>query len=110
NALSELRREYASRILTEADILLNPVEQFKKWFTEATTVEEKEPNAMALATADSDGKVSNRMVLLKGIENGQFRFFTNYLSKKGKQIDNNPQAALLFWWPSLERQVRIEGS
>lgn len=107
--ISELRQEYASRILTEAEVNSDPFTQFDTWFSEASEVLEKEPNAMSLATAGKDGKPANRMVLLKGIEDGGFCFFTNYLSRKGNQLSENPFAALLFWWPTLERQVRIEG-
>jgi pyridoxamine 5'-phosphate oxidase len=109
NDISALRQEYASRILTEAEINPDPFTQFDIWFQEATKAMQTEPNAMALATADKSGKPSNRMVLLKGIEEGGFCFFTNYLSKKGEQLSENPYSALLFWWSSLERQVRIEG-
>lgn len=107
--ISELRKEYASRILTEAEVNPDPFVQFDLWFKEAAEALEIEPNAMALATADKSGKPANRMVLLKGIEDGGFCFFTNYLSRKGKQLSDNPFAALLFWWSTLERQVRIEG-
>lgn len=109
NDISALRQEYASRILTEAEINPDPFIQFNIWFQEASKANETEPNAMALATADKSGKPSNRMVLLKGIEEGGFCFFTNYQSKKGVQLSENPFAALLFWWSHLERQVRIEG-
>ncbi len=109
NDISALRQEYASRILTEAEINPDPFIQFNIWFQEASKAMETEPNAMALATADKSGKPSNRMVLLKGIEVGGFCFFTNYLSRKGENLSENPFAALLFWWSHLERQVRIEG-
>ena len=107
--IADLRQEYASRILTEAEVNPDPFIQFYIWFQEASQVMEIEPNAMALATADISGKPSNRMVLLKGIEDGGFCFFTNYQSRKGENLSENPFAALLFWWSTLERQVRIEG-
>lgn len=109
NDISALRQEYSTRILTEAEINPDPFIQFNIWFQEASKAMETEPNAMALATADKSGKPSNRMVLLKGIEDGGFCFFTNYLSRKGENLSENPFAALLFWWSHLERQVRIEG-
>ncbi|MBK7426537.1 MAG: pyridoxamine 5'-phosphate oxidase [Saprospiraceae bacterium] len=109
NDISALRQEYASHILTETEINPDPFTQFNIWFKEATEAKEPEPNAMALATAEISGKPSNRMVLLKGIEEGGFCFFTNYLSKKGEHLSENPFAALLFWWYTLERQIRIEG-
>ncbi|MCB0739106.1 MAG: pyridoxamine 5'-phosphate oxidase [Bacteroidetes bacterium] len=85
------------------------MEQFNVWFNEALKAEVLEPNAMTLATASSNGSPSCRVVLLKGVDNG-FVFFTNYLSRKGSHLLENPNACLNFFWPELERQVRIEGS
>jgi pyridoxamine 5'-phosphate oxidase len=87
----------------------DPVRQFEKWFDEALSSEVIEPNAMNLATANEHAKPSARMVLLKGLENNRFQFFTNYQSSKAKDLDKNPACALTFFWPELERQVRIEG-
>lgn len=88
----------------------NPLNIFKEWFSEARgDVKIAEPNAMALATSTLDGKPSVRMVLLKGFDDDGFKFFTHYKSRKGQELEVNPEAYLLFYWPSLERQVRIEG-
>ena len=107
--ISELRKDYKFKALLETDILSDPIEQFKVWFDEALHAHLLEPNAMCLSTVDNN-QPSSRYVLLKGIEQGGFVFFTNYESKKGVQLAQNSQAALLFYWPSLERQVRIEGT
>jgi pyridoxamine 5'-phosphate oxidase len=107
--LHNLRQEYEAEPLTEGTIDKDPINQFEKWFAEALQSELPEPNAMTLATANVDFKPSARIVLLKGIENGSFIFFTNYSSRKGKELLWNPYAALLFFWNELHRQVRIEG-
>jgi pyridoxamine 5'-phosphate oxidase len=107
--LQNLRQEYEEAPLNEDSILKNPIMQFKKWFDEAVKAQLPEPNAMTLATANVDFKPSARIVLLKGIENGSFIFFTNYESRKGKELLWNPYATLLFFWNELHRQVRIEG-
>lgn len=83
--------------------------QFGKWFEEAVAANHPEPNALTLSTVSADGRPSARIVLLKGIENKKFIFYTNYQSQKGKELDNNPACALTFFWPALERQVRVEG-
>lgn len=88
----------------------NPLRQFEQWYAEAVATGMKLPDAMALATATRKGGPSVRMVLLRGLTNGGFAFFTNYESRKGTELAQNPRAALLFHWPVLERQVRIEGS
>jgi pyridoxamine 5'-phosphate oxidase len=108
-AIASLRREYAREQLDESHVNENPVQQFNHWFAEAVKAEVVEPNAMTLATADAKGHPSARIVLLKGVDNG-FMFYTNYESHKGKQLAQNPHAALLFFWAELERQVRIEGT
>ncbi len=87
----------------------DPIKQFAKWFEDAEAAHPKLPNAMTLATATSDGKPSARMVLLKGFDQDGFVFFTNYESQKGRELDENPNAALVFYWSGLDRQVRIEG-
>lgn len=109
NNLHNLRQEYRSAQLTEKDVDLDPMVQFGKWFKDAMDALLYEPNVMTLATADRFGKPTARIVLLKGYDENGFVFYTNYESKKGQDIVENPQAALVFFWPELERQVRIEG-
>ncbi|PWS33659.1 pyridoxamine 5'-phosphate oxidase [Pedobacter paludis] len=108
--LQNLRQDYKSATLDEADVDNNPITQFKKWFDHAVEAKIYEPNVMTLATADKSGRPDARIVLLKGVDEDGFRFFTNYLSAKGKELKRNPYACLVFFWPELERQVRIEGS
>jgi pyridoxamine 5'-phosphate oxidase len=108
--LADLRREYASRALTEDGALADPVEQFSLWFGEALKSELLDVNAMTLATASRDREPSARTVLLKGFDETGFVFFTNYDSAKGRDLDDNPRASLLIYWAELERQVRINGS
>ncbi len=108
--ISSIRDEYSKNSLTEKDVNADPHVQFQKWFDEAIKAEVNTPNAMSLATVGQDGQPSVRIVLLKGLELNKFKFFTNYKSAKGKQIEENPKAALAFFWPELERQVRIEGN
>lgn len=95
--------------LDESRVEADPFRQFEKWFVQAVATTTYEPYAMALATCGSNGIPSVRMVLLKAFEKGNFVFYTNYESKKAIQIEQNPYASLLFWWPQLERQIRIEG-
>ncbi|MES2881556.1 MAG: pyridoxamine 5'-phosphate oxidase [Bacteroidota bacterium] len=104
-----LRKEYSSQTLLEHDVAANPVEQFSRWWQQATTSEIVEPNAMTLATASVDGMPSARIVLLKGFDEKGFVFFTNYTSYKAIQLNENPKACLVFFWKELERQVRIVG-
>lgn len=106
--LAALRRDYGQRGLSEAEVSADPLAQFRQWFDEAVRAGVNEPNAMVLATATPSGAPSARVVLLKGLDEG-FVFFTNYDSHKGRELEGNPQAALVFFWPELERQVRIEG-
>lgn len=108
-ALQNLRQEYRSAELLQQDVDQNPIMQFKKWFTDALEAQLYEPNVMTLATADPYGKPSARILLLKGFDEHGFNFYTNYDSKKGRDLQENPQAAMVFFWPELERQVRIEG-
>ena len=108
--LAQLRRDYRRARLDVGDIDADPVKAFERWFAEAEAVEAVEPNAMALATADEGGVPSVRMVLLKGVDPRGFVFFTDRRSAKGSALAVNPQAALLFWWPELERQVRVTGA
>lgn len=103
------RKEYEKGSLDEASVSPCPFTQFRVWFDVASQAEAQEPNACALATASGDGAPSVRMVLLKAFDHAGFVFFSNYASQKGEHLSANPRAALLFYWPSLERQVRIEG-
>lgn len=107
--IASIRKEYAQKSLDEKDVFANPLKQFQSWFSEAIEAEVPEPNAMHLATTDAHGKPHGRIVLLKGLENGGFVFFTNYQSHKGMQLAANGYASLTFFWAELERQVRIEG-
>lgn len=107
--LAALRKDYSKASLDVATICPDPVAQFEVWFQEALKSEVSEANAMTLSTVSAEGKPSARIVLLKGVENSRFLFFTNYQSDKGKELENNPACALTFFWPELERQIRIEG-
>jgi pyridoxamine 5'-phosphate oxidase len=108
-SIADLRREYALARLDEANVSADPIVQFDRWFAEAREAKVAEPNAMALATATREGAPSVRMVLLKGADQRGFAFFTDYRSQKGVELGANPRAALVFYWPDLERQVRITG-
>jgi pyridoxamine 5'-phosphate oxidase len=108
--LQNLRQDYSTATLSENSINVNPIKQFDIWFKEALAAEIHEPNAMTLATATTDGRPSARIVLLKDFDMNGFAFYTNYLSRKGKELTKNPNGALLFFWGELERQVRIEGT
>ncbi|MCX6307146.1 MAG: pyridoxamine 5'-phosphate oxidase [Bacteroidetes bacterium] len=107
---ASLRKEYLFSTLDEKAADRNPLKQFSIWFDEAIAAEIEEPNAMVLSTADHEGNVSGRVVLLKGLEQDGFVFYTNYESRKGMQLASNPKAALTFLWFSIERQIRVEGS
>jgi pyridoxamine 5'-phosphate oxidase len=109
STLENLRIDYQKHSLTESDVKANPFEQFGIWFNEAISAEVMEPNAMTLATATKEGIPSARIVLLKGFDEKGFSFYTNYLSKKGKDLAKNPHASIVFFWPELQRQVRIDG-
>lgn len=108
-SIADIRKNYEKFKLIESSASANPFEQFGIWFSEAVNAGLPDANAMTLATATIDGKTSARIVLLKGYDENGFTFFTNYLSRKGAELAGNPQAALLFFWPGLERQIRIEG-
>jgi pyridoxamine 5'-phosphate oxidase len=95
--------------LREEDLGPDPVAEFERWYVEAREAGEQQPDAMALATVSTSGRVSNRMVLLKGVDHAGFTFFTNYESAKGQDLAANPRAALVFFWYRLHRQVRVEG-
>ncbi|MGV7207773.1 pyridoxamine 5'-phosphate oxidase [Oxalobacteraceae bacterium A2-2] len=108
--LADLRLEYGRASLTEQDVLDDPIAQFAKWFEEAMHAQVNEPNAMSVATVGADGRPSSRIVLIKQYDQRGFTWYTNYESQKGRQLKENPHAALLFFWSELERQVRIEGT
>lgn len=108
-SIASLRREYMGESLDEADVAADPCIQFQRWFDEALRAELPMPNAMTLATATAEGQPSARIVLLKGIDHDGFVFYTNYRSRKGRELGGNPRAALLFHWTELEREVRVEG-
>ncbi|HEX8927671.1 MAG TPA: pyridoxamine 5'-phosphate oxidase [Actinomycetota bacterium] len=97
-------------VLDEGGVDADPITQFGRWYAEAQAADLIEPTAMTLATAGADGRPSARMVLLKGIDQGGFVFYTNYGSRKAAELDGSGAAALVFWWPPLQRQVRVEGS
>lgn len=108
--ITMLRVDYTLRQFDEKDVAANPVEQFRTWFNEAVDAHVNEPNAMTLATVKADNTPSARIVLLKGVSENGFTFFTNYNSHKGEQMAANPNVALVFCWLELQRQVRIEGT
>ena len=108
--LESLRSNYALSGLNETDLLETPFQQFQLWLEQAIAAELPEPNAMTLATLSAQGKPIARMVLLKGLDEKGFVFYTNYDSAKGKQLTETDSAALVFWWAGLERQVRVEGT
>ncbi|MCC8407989.1 pyridoxamine 5'-phosphate oxidase [Mucilaginibacter sp. UR6-1] len=108
--IQNLRQDYSAATLNEDSTSDDPIKQFDKWFNEALAAEMHEPNAMTLATATQDGRPSARIVLLKGYSNDGFKFYTNYLSRKGREMAKNPLGSLVFFWGPLERQIRIEGT
>jgi pyridoxamine 5'-phosphate oxidase len=108
--LADLRKEYSLAGLSEKDMARDPFRQFEKWFQEAEAAKIQEPNAAILATAAKDGRPSARIVLLKGVDGRGFVFYTNYNSRKGRELEANPRAAYLFPWVVLERQVTVEGT
>ena len=105
----DLRKEYMRQGLHETDLDPDPFRQFALWMDEAIQANLIEPNAMTLATSSPDGRPSARMVLLKGFDDRGFVFYTNYESRKGRELTGNPYAALVLFWVELERQIRIEG-
>ena len=108
-SLADLRREYIGQPLSESESDANPFVQFSRWFDQVRETE-VDPTAMALATATRDGRPSVRNVLLKGVDDRGFAFYTNYQSRKAREIDATGRASLLFTWRSLERQVRVDGA
>lgn len=108
--IQNLRQDYKAASLSETDVNADPILQFETWFNQAVEAQVPEPNAMTLATATHDGRPSARIVLLKGFSENGFVFYTNYLSRKGKELAKNPVGALVFFWGQVERQIRIEGT
>ena len=108
-SVADMRREYLKTALTEADAPANPLVLFERWFADAARAEVRDANAMTLASAAASGAPSARIVLLKGVDQRGFVFYTDYRSRKAQELEANPHAALLFYWPELERQVRITG-
>lgn len=109
-SIADIRKDYQRQALSEADVADDPIAQFTTWFDDALKAEVLEPNAMCLATATPDAYPSARMVLLKGVDQRGFVFYTDYRSRKGTELADNPCASLCFFWPELERQVRINGA
>uniref|UniRef100_UPI0040489E71 pyridoxamine 5'-phosphate oxidase n=2 Tax=Algoriphagus sp. TaxID=1872435 RepID=UPI0040489E71 len=107
--LADIRKEYSLKSMEIDEVELNPLIQFKKWMAEAIKAEALEPNAMCLSTLGEDGFPNARIVLLKDLDDG-FVFFTNYQSRKGIELENYPKASLTFFWPEIERQVRVIGN
>lgn len=107
--IASLRSEYLRASLDESSVAADPLVQFRRWFDEALRAELPVANAMTLATSDAAGKPSARIVLLKGVDERGLVFFTNYQSRKGRELASNPRAALLFYWAELERELRVEG-
>ncbi len=107
--IANMRKEYLWAGLSETEVDADPIRQFEAWFAQARAANLPEPNAMTLATATPDGQPAARIVLLKAFDASGFTFFTNYDSRKGRELTANPRAALLFFWAELQRQVRVEG-
>ncbi len=107
--ISQIRQEYLLKTLNERDVHENPLEQLKIWLQEAIESKITEPTAFSLATLSAENQLKNRIVLLKGIQQNRLHFYTNYQSQKGQDLEANPSAAACFYWPELERQVRVEG-
>ena len=108
--VANFRNEYISDGINETTLKSNPIDQFEVWFNEAVSNKLNEPNVMSLSTIQSDGKPSNRILLLKGFDENGFVFYTNYDSRKGKELEENNHAAMTFLWLELYKQVRIEGA
>lgn len=109
-SIADLRKDYSQASLLEDGVAADPVDQFSRWFDEAVKAAIPEPNAMSVATVGEDGRPSSRIVLIKAFDRDGFTWFTNYASRKGRELAAHPHAALLFHWVELERQVRIEGT
>ena len=107
--LEDLREDYRAGFLDELNCETNPIVQFETWFKASQATDSKEPNAMTLATVSAEGRPSARVVLLKEVSDSGFVFYTNYTSRKARELETNPLCALTFWWELLEKQVRVEG-
>lgn len=107
--LADIRREYGALSLDDEAVAADPLEQFQNWFDDILLIEKHDPTAMVLSTVDKKGFPDSRVVLLKGIDNQDFIFYTNYQSAKAQQLAQTPYAALNFYWPELSRQVRVRG-
>lgn len=107
--INKLRHDFSKMVLDESMTDADPVSQFERWFKEAVEAKVNEPNAMTVSTVGNDKRPSSRILLLRNFNSNGFIFYTNYNSRKGKEIAENPYASILFFWPELERQVRIEG-
>ncbi|HYW51748.1 MAG TPA: pyridoxamine 5'-phosphate oxidase [Gemmatimonadaceae bacterium] len=110
SSIADLRRDYALASLELTDVVRDPIEQFRRWFANASAAAIVEPNAMTLATIGADGAPDARVVLLKGVDARGFTFFTDHRSQKGRDLLAHPRAALVFFWQELERQVRVRGT
>ncbi len=108
-SLADTRNEYLRSSLSESDVGSDPIYFFEKWYAEAIDSDVKEPNAFVLSTLGEDAFPDSRVLLLKGLEKGSFIFYTNIESAKGQELKKSPRAAMLFFWPELERQIRITG-
>ena len=108
--ISQLRYDFSKQTLDESEVNTNPIIQFESWFKEAVEAQVLSPNAMVVSTASKDAVTTARVLLLRNFDEKGFVFYTNHNSKKGNQIDHNPHVALTFFWPELERQIRIEGT
>ncbi|WCL48384.1 pyridoxamine 5'-phosphate oxidase [Leptospira sp. GIMC2001] len=107
--LASIRKNYSKERLDEEDVGDDPIQFFNLWMSEAVDAKIPEPTAMSVSTVSKSGRPSSRILLLKGVENGIFKFYSNYSSNKGQEIAQNPNVSLLFFWPELERQIRIDG-
>ena len=108
--ISQIRRDYTGQYLNESTVGSNPIEFFEKWFDEAVKADVLDANAFNLSTIGKDGYPDGRILLLKGVENGKFIFFTNYQSKKGEDLTSTPKASMTFYYKELDRQIRIQGN
>lgn len=108
-SIAHLRKEYVRACLSEQDCAAEPIAQFGRWFEDARAAELPDMNAMSVSTVGADGRPSSRILLVKGFDQRGFTWFTNYGSRKGRELEGNPHAVMLFWWAGLERQVCIEG-
>lgn len=108
-SLADIRRDYGELSLSETEVDDNPIAQFKLWFEDVLQHEKNDPTAMVLSTVDAQGHPDSRVVLLKGLEDGSFVFYTNYQSVKSQELNHTPYAALNFYWPQMARQVRVRG-